>query len=417
MDFSQRLEYVEEEGVDVDSDEGFRSITGLAFGLTSETQSQRLSFNASTNLALSLSGDSDSEFEDTLLSLDYARASRNSELTFGVSYRRDEVDDLVFDAGLLDDDLTTGDGTREIFGFSSGLVLGREGPITATFTQAFERSHFSDVDDPSLNDSETRAVTGRLSFQASPVLSTDAFFSWRELDEDGLTAIDRTTRRFGVGVGYDISPATSLAAAVFYDDTESRGATVTETSGIGYSLALANARPNGEIRLRFEQEETINGTRREGLIGRSYTLRRGTLSFDVGLTRTDGFSTETLANVAWDFALDPLSNIRLELDQTAAVNDDDSEVVNTRFDLSYTRDITSLSAISAGIELADENVIGTSIGDEQSVRFDLTHRYEMTRDWDLVSGFEYSSIDDEGSERRERSMLFVGVERSFGFRP
>jgi len=41
----------------------------------------------------------------------------------------------------------------------------------------------------------------------------------------------------------------------------------------------------------------------------------------------------------------------------------------------------------------------------------------MTRDWDLVSGFEYSSIDDEGSERRERSMLFVGVERSFGFRP
>jgi len=195
------------------------------------------------------------------------------------------VDDLVFDTGLLDDDLTTGDGTREIFGFSSGLVLGREGPITATLTQAFERSHFSDVDDPSLNDSET------------PVLSTDAFFSWRDLDEDGLTAIDRTTRRVGVGAAYDISPATSLAAEVFYDDAESRGATVTETSGIGYSLALANARPNGEIRLRFEQEETINGTRREGLIGRSYTLRRGTLSFDVGLTRTAGLICLTRATL------------------------------------------------------------------------------------------------------------------------
>ncbi len=418
FDISQRLEYVEEDGFTVGSDEGLRSVTGLGFALSSETRGQRLTFSGSTNVAQNLTNGGGVEFEDTLVALDYARSSRNSELTFGLTYRRDEVDDLAFDTDLLlDDDITSGDGQREVFGATTGLTLGREGPITTTLTHAYEKSVYSDTIDPSLNDSDTQSVTGRLSFQVSPVLTTDIFASWRDVDEDGPTALDRTFRRAGIGAVYDISPATTLRGELFYEDESSESATVTEANGLGYALSLTNDRPNGEIRVSFEEEQTINGTRREALIGRSYELRRGTLSFAVGATRTEGFSTQSLANVAFDFQIDPLSTIRMELDQTAAVNDDDSEVVNTRFDMSYTRSISSLSDISASIALVDENVIGDALGDEQSVRFDLTHRYELTRDWDLVSGFEYSSVDEDTSERRDRSTVFLGIERSFDIRP
>lgn len=418
FDFSQRFEYTEEDGITVGSDEGLRTITGLGFTLSSESRSQRLAFSGFTNVAKNLTNSDGVEFEDTVVALDYARFSRNSELTFGLTYRRDEVDDLAFDTELLlDDDITSGDGQREIFGVATGLTLGREGPITATLTQAYERSVYSDTIDPSLNDSDTRSATGRLSFQVSPVLTTDIFAAWTEVDEDGPTALDRRFWRAGVGAVYDISPATTLRGELFYEDESSEDDELTEENGIGYALSVTTDRPNGEISLSFEEEQTINGTRREALIGRSYDLRRGSLSFAVGATRTEGFSTQSLANVAFDFQIDPLSTIRMELDQTAGVNDDDSEVVNTRFDMSYTRNISSLSDISASIALVDENVIGTGLGDEQSVRFDLTHRYEITRDWNLVSGFEFSSVDEDTSERRDRSTLFLGIERSFDIRP
>ena len=419
FDVSQRLEYIEEDGFTAGSDEGLRSVTGLGFALSSETRGQRLTFSGSTNIAQNLTNGGGTEFEGTLVALDYARFSRNSELTFGATYRRDEVDDLAFDTDLLlDDDITTGTGQREVFGVTTGLTLGREGPITTTLTHAYEKSVYSDTTDPSLTDSDTQSVTGRLSFQVSPVLTTDIFASWREVDEDGATATDRSFTRLGVGAVYAISPATNFTGELFYEEEDSRSTgSVTETDGIGYALGLTTARPNGEISVSFEEEETLNGKRRQALIGRSYELRRGSLSFSVGATKTDGFSAQPLANLSLDFALDPLSTIRVELDQAASVNDDDSEVVNTRLDMSYTRSLSSLSEISAGIALVDENVLGAATGDEQSVRFDLSHRYEITRDWDLVSGFEYSSVDEDGSARRERSTLFLGIERSFDIRP
>jgi len=319
---------------------------------------------------------------------------------------------------LLDDDITTGTGQREIFGLRTGLTLGREGPITATLTQGFEKSVYSDTVDPSLTDSDTRSVTGRLTFELSPVLTTNIFTAWREVDEDGPTAVDRTFERLGLGAVYVISPATTLTGELFYEKEDSRSATaLIETDGIGYALGLTTARPNGSISVNFEEEETLNGKRRQALIGRSYELRRGTLAFSVGATKTDGFNAQALANLSLDYALDPLSRIRIELDQAASVNDDDSEVVNTRLDMSYTRSLTSLSEITAGVALVDENVLGVTTGDEQSVRFDLSHRYEITRDWDLVSGFEYSSVDEDGLDRRERSTLFLGIERSFDIRP
>jgi len=300
----------------------------------------------------------------------------------------------------------------------TGLTLGRDGPITATLTHGFEKSVYSDTIDPSLTDGDTQSVTGRLTFELSPVLTTNIFASWREEDEDGPSATDRTFERLGLGAVYAISPATTFTGELFYEQEDSRSATaVIETDGIGYALGLTTARPNGSISVNFEEEETLNGMRRQALLGRSYELRRGTLAFSVGATKTDGFSTQALANLSLDYALDPLSRIRIELDQAASVNDDDSEVVNTRLDLSYSRDLTSLSELTAGVSLVDENVLGVGTGDEQSVRFDLSHRYEITRDWDLVSGFEYSAVDEDGLDRRDRSTLFLGIERSFDIRP
>jgi len=47
----------------------------------------------------------------------------------------------------------------------------------------------------------------------------------------------------------------------------------------------------------------------------------------------------------------------------------------------------------------------------------VTYRYDVGSDWDLVTGYEYSSVRTDGQEDRDTSTLFLGIERSFDFRP
>ena len=55
FDLSQRFEYNEESGFASSDDEGFRSITGLGFGLTTATRGRSLTFGVVTNIAQNLS--------------------------------------------------------------------------------------------------------------------------------------------------------------------------------------------------------------------------------------------------------------------------------------------------------------------------------------------------------------------------
>lgn len=417
FDISQRLEHIEEEGFTASDDEGLRSLTTLGFGLSSETRSQSLRFGVSTGIAQNLTNGGSTEFEDTRVSLDYGISNRNTELTIGALYRRDEIDDLAFDTELLDDDIDTGDGQREIFSLTTSLTVGADGPVTGTLTHTYEKSTFSDTTDPTLNDSDTQRIDGRLSFRVAPNLETSIFAGWSEVDEDGVGATDRTTSNFGIGATYDITPATTLTGEISYSEEESRGTTVEETDGLNYAFSLAHLRPNGSISFRFSETDTLNGARREAAVARSFVLPRGELSFAIGATKTDGFDVQPLVNVSVDYAIDRNSNLLIVLEQSGDINSDDEEVVNTRFDLSYTRELTSLSEISAGVELANENVLGVGGIDQRSVRADLTHSYELGDDWDLVSGYEYSSVEEDGEPTRKRNIVFLGLQKSFSFRP
>lgn len=417
FEIGQRFEYVEEEGfVGATRDEGLRSLTTLAFGISSETRNQRLAFDLSTGVAQNLTNGGSTEFESTRASLDYTISNRNTELTFAGFYQRDEVDDLAFDTSLADTTINTGVGQREIFNLTTGLTVGRDALVTGTLTHVFEKSEYSDTIDPTLNDSHRQSVEGRLSFQIAPNLETSVFGSWSETDEQGVGATDRRTSRVGIGAVYEVTPATTLTGEIAYSEEESRAAIVSETDGLNYAFSLTHDRPNGAISLNFSEDDTLNGKRRQVSVGRSYMLRRGELSFSLGASKTDGFDIQPIAALGLNLEIDRNSTIEISLEQSGGIDGANNEVINTRLDMSYERELTSLSQISAGFALVEENVLAAGGIDRRAITLDLSHNYQLGGDWDLVSGYAHSSVRTDGQPTRERNTLFLGIQKSFAYR-
>ncbi len=417
LDVIQRLENIEEDGFTGTDGAGFRSLTTLGFGLSSVTRSQSLELALSSGLAVPFEGDGDAAFEDNLAAVEYSRSSRDSELTFGARYRRDSVDDLAFDASFEDDDIVTGVGEREVLTLTSGLIVGREARVTGTFAHTYETSDYFDTLDPTLTDSETQVVDARVSFQLTRTLTVDVFGVWRDEDESGVDATDRVTTEIGTGASYRIDPVTILAGEISFSEEESDGATPLDTEGWNYALSATRERPNGEVFVEYIQEDALTGTRRQLIAGQDLTLQRGTVAYSLGVTETDGFDPQLLASLALAYDLDRNGTASIVLSQEGTVNGDDEEVVNSRLNISYVRELSSVSELAASFDLVDENVLDAAGDDERSFSFDVTYDYELTRDWGLTSGYEYTLVRLDGTEDRSRSTVFLGLQRSFAYRP
>lgn len=416
---SERLEYVDEEGSSSNKHEGFRSITGLGFALQSEGKFQRFEAGANAGLAYGFSNDDDRGFENPSARLSYAIESRHSAYEFSANYRRSSIDESAF---VSDDDasgdIASGDGRLEVLSLRNELAFGREASVSGTLAHSYGLSKYSDTTDPSLRDNSIQALRGQFSFEMSPTVTTNLTASLRETNEQGSTGTDRSTRSLGVGVLYALSEATSLSTGVSYNKNESRSATGRiRTQGLGYSVGLTHERPLGPVNVKFSEEETINGRRRQASVGHDFEFQRGTVSLSFGLAKTDSFKARPLANATVNYEVDQVSALRLSLSQTPAVNSNDSESINTRMGVNYDRELTELSSLSAGLQLVSQDVLQDGGDDKTSLRMNLQHNYDIGDDWSLASGYEYSSVRRSNAADRNSNKVFLGLAKTFSFRP
>lgn len=421
LELGQRIETVEESGFTTPQDEGTRTLTTIDFGLTSETSNQRLDLSLNTAIAVELgSNDSTTDtVDDPSARLSYDVENRNSQLSFYTAYRRGDVGASNFFDELLGENVIVDGGKRTTFSVGSDLSFGRESPVTTTLGYAYLRSTFSDLPDSSTqSDSTTNRVEARVTFRLSPVASVFVFGRWRENDQDLATAVDQTTQSFGIGSEYDISPVTRITAQVSYDREDSESSISSNSnSGSGFALGITRTAPRGIYSADLSQEQTINGAQYQLLFGRSIELQRGDLRFSLGGVKRDGLSADPLANLSLSYELTPLSNINITLDQRASVDDNDVSTINSRLNVNYNYTLNALSSLSAGLQIAEVRASDIDGSDESDITASLTYRRELGADWDLISGLRYESSRSENAEDRDTSTLFVGLAKTFDFRP
>lgn len=422
LTIGERLRSVSESGFPTPEDEGTSAVTTLNFGLTSENANQQLTLGLSTNIPYFFEDDdtlnSGNTLEDPAARLGYSIENRSSRLTFDTSYRRTDVGTSTFFDETIDQDVVSGAGTRTFVSARTGLTLGEDGPVTATLSHDYLRSTYSDTADPTLSDSTTHSLNGRLSFRVTPVASAFVFANWREQDQELATASDSTTQSIGIGGSYEISPVTSVSAQLSYDEDERvNSITSSSASGIGYLFGLRRATSNGAYTFDFSSTETTNGERQEASVGRSLDLKRGSIAFTLGMSRTGDSSFEPLANLDLNYDISETSNISASLSQVSDIDDDDQNTIQTRLNVSYNYEINALSSLSAGLRIANDNELGVGSVDARTISANLSYTREVGQDWGLVSGIQYETEQNDNRADRNTRTVFVGLEKTFNFRP
>ena len=424
LSVGQTLRHEDEKGVTGPEDEGLSSDTTLGFSLSSRTQNQSLSLSLNTAVRYEFDDNGSGDrlgLNDPSARLSYAIENRRSKLSFEGSYRRADIDEVVFLGDELDplDDIITGGGTRTTKGLRTKLELGREGPLSAELTHFYGRTDYSGTTSTSLVPLKTQELGARVNLEISPQATVFAFANVKDRDAERAGTNDHRTQTVGLGTDYTISPTLSAKVQLSYSkiDTDDNAGTLTSRNGLGYSLGVTKIVPNGEMSLSFSEEETINGKRRNLTAKRGYELRRGSLSWSLGVSKSDGLSAQPLANLNASYELSKLSTLSVNLSQSSSINDNEEESINTQLSVKYARELSPRSSLSAGLQLVDRNALTAGAENQTSTRINLSHNYELARELDLVTGYRYTKTTRDNQATRKSNEIFLGLQKNFNFRP
>lgn len=398
--------------------DGLQSLTSLDFGLRSQTRTQTFALGLSTGINYPFGDSSGATLDNPVARLSYGLESKSSTLDFSASYRKSDVATSNFYDEALGQDVVVGGGQRALTSVRTGLTLGRDGPVTFDLRHSYSRSIYTDTTDPTLLDSTRQRLSADLSLRVSPVLTTTLSASRGATNQVGPTGTDTTTESLGFSARYAVDPALTASAGISYDRNTSAGpGGDLDTHGLGFNLGLDRDLANGTLGATLSSSETINGTRSQILFTRSLDLPRGSLSLGFGATKTDGLPLRALVDLGLTLDVTDTSQFSVGLSQTATTSDTDAETIATRLSARYTAELTALSSLSGGVQVADQNALAPGASDRISFSADLRFDRELGQDWSLVSGYSRTVSRVQGAAARTKDTVFVGLEKSLDVRP
>lgn len=381
FDISQRFEVTSNRNLNsTDQTPGRDSTTNLTFGFSDETRTQAVSLDLSTGLRLSEDG---TDVSDPSATFGYTRSSANAALTLDASWTRSDIaylrdlQDFVDADGVLvlPDDLDdlNGSGTRTIQNYGAGLRWGTAGP-------------------------------------AEYALDLDL----RRLRYDGANAslTDADTTRLGLGLRLNITPVTTARVNLSYSLFDQAGSDVQKTAQA--STGLTFDQPSGKVSAQITANRAADGALLWGAsLGRSFDLPTTSLSARLGLTENlDGAAVVT-GDLSYTQRL-PEGQISLSAQQGLTAGGANDGRRNTTVQAGYTQTLSPLSNMQLGFDYAQTRDIDASYLANGS--FSASYGMRLTPDWQLNLGARLN-LRDDGSDRTRSQSVFVGLDRSFAFRP
>lgn len=411
--FENRLEVarngdlaVPAEGTDISN------VTTLSFGLTSETQIDRISLDVSGAAILEDTADgsgTELDFGRTAAVLNYRREVPAAVLDITAELRTDDVG--TFD-DLEDADET---GTRTDYALSAGIETGRTSTVGFALGVGYDQTDYQDVSDPDLFDSiEVRAdaavilhfsqvATGRLGVR----------YSEREEESPGTTVTE--TLESYAAVDYSVSERLDLSAELGYSEIETEDFDVIDREtgpdlrlGATYELPVGTASA-----LLTVSQDSDEGERTTLEIGRDFETPVHTVSARLGVTRADVTGTDVIGSLSWSRAL-PDGSLGLDLERRVAFDaDDDEEVDSSALTVSWLKNVNDVSTISLAVGYETSDSASEAI---EQVTFDAGYTHRLTADWNLDSGVSYRVREDIDGRATSPS-VFVALSREFQVRP
>ena len=417
LDISQRLEYSDNPDLEAEADSDFFGRTVLDFGLESVTALETFTFNIGTDIEEMRDDQSTLDLTNPIMRLRYDRATDAANIGFSLRYQESDVsssffgDDFPIDGNVIEQDT----GTRQSYGYALNGAFGLNAPLGAAYDFRRDEIRYLDSDDPGLVDQTRDNFSGEVNFRIDPRITARLTGKYINQDYHG-DGVDRRTTGYGLGALLDVTPRLVADLSISQDEIELTGDDNRTEEGLTFGAELTRQVPNGTIGLSAASEVTSNGRREFLSLTRDMELLRGSLAFTAGLTNSETAGTDPLFDVSYLHRLST-SSFTLGLSQTVTSDSDNQEDINTTFRANYDYQINSLSSLTAGATLFDRNALGEDASDGRRLDLSLSYRYALTRDWGLVNGFTHQISSSDTEDTRTSNTVFIGLERSFLWRP
>lgn len=362
------------------ADSSYESVADLSFGLLTETQTQRFSFDFGGKLRAidDTLNTADDGFVEPFAELRYDLTSAAAHLALNASLRETDLsdNDVLSDDGL---DVITGNGaTRRRTLLEARLDWGEDAPLGFGVFARREDNTYSGG-----------TPTG--------------------LDGTGLNDNFRNT--VGASTRMDLSPAAALTVSLSYSAFDEDTVPGTrETISLDNILTLE--RPRGPVTISLGATSTEEGERISTALGRTLELPSGILMGQIGATRGTSGDVNLTGAMSYTHAL-PRGALNVGLSrEVTSDNQDDTERLNTRFNLGYSMELSPLSALAFNADWAqteqpsnDLTSVSTTLG--------ATYSRELTADWDLDVGYRHRIRDDDTAGRADSNAVFLELRRTF----
>jgi hypothetical protein len=368
-----------------------QSLTGLSFGLSSETPISSLEFFAGTALRFYQGPDSDEnvdfDLDGTRIGLAYDREVATSALSVSGRYTQDQIDTTLTlaDFGPGDEvpedfSLLTGTGTRRFFRLGGTLSLGLDDPVRYEISASVSALRYTDTSDPDLFNNNRARVGAAIVAQLNEV----------------------TSGRLGLTYGTFAS-----------DDPENEG-----SDDVGLDIGLTRNLDNGTIGLSvFADAYSNDNDSRAGFsLSRALDLPSGSLAGSIGATQVEGENAEFTGRLAWG---QDLPNGSLDLSASQAVrNDSDNNPQSvTGIRLGYVRQLDPLSQLGLDVSYALTQDIEPPTDTTSAASFSAIYSRDLTADWALDLGYTYRQRDQDDEGMARSNAVFLGLRRSWELRP
>lgn len=364
------------------------------------------------------------------LSLSHTRQIKGGSLETELSYRETDLNRSGL-GGLAPlpnpdgstDRITVDSGRQETTAGRVALSLGREAPLGTDVTLSASRTHYRDTTDPDLHDSFSRGVDASVAADVTPRLRARVVASASRTDSDGGT--DSRSTRLGLGARLRISEATDLDAELSQTRitrdrpalTPLTPATRTTTEGLALRLSASHKVGDGDWRLSYTTSPASGGRRDELMLSRSLNRPNQQLSFGLGVSRLEGNDPDPIFQLAYSTAPDRLSKLSLSLARRATTDSDGEESLSTDLGARYDRQLTALSTLGARIDYQETRVLTGPEGDSHKIALDVSYTHALDRNLSVVAGYNRTRGKSSSGRHSDDDRLYLGLSRSFDWRP
>jgi len=383
-------------------------------------------------------------FDDRTARLGYTRQGVNSALSFGANYSLSSVDardpfdrrnrffldedlpedeDPVFEEDPLDEtDLTQDRGNEQLIGARFNFETGLNDPLGVVLSGTYRDRSFIDTTDPDLFDSEIFTLSGTTRVTVTPITEARVVLRYRDSSADDTQRTDRQTSSVNLGLTQALTQVDTLDLSLGLQQIETEetigGTRQSDTeNGVIGSLSLSRELTRGTIGTTFEVDQSENGQTMTWQVNRALPLPRGSLALSVGATRDVNDNIVPSGRVNFTHQM-LRSTFNASLSQDVRTSDRSNELRTTQASVGYNYEINSLSRIGVSANFAElAQAGGPELNDTTRTDLSATYSRILTRDWQLLTGYQYRIRDEETVGEATSNRVFLTLQRNFAVRP